>query len=626
VSTPATSGPGTVPAFFQAALDRLGAARPILSDRAGDVTLGEVLTTAAAVAHGLRRRGLQPGDRVGFWADNSRRWMPTDLAIQVAGGISVPRGTDTPDAEMADLFAHADVGFVFVHDARTAARLERIRGSIPALREVVVLDPAGVHGLTLDRLAQEGAGGPAFGALAAVPTPDDVATIIYTSGTTGRPKGVVLTQSNFAHQVATIPSVLGIGPDDVFLSILPPWHIFERTVEYVALTQGARLVFTDRRRFREDLAECAPTFVPSVPRLWQMVYDGIEKALTEGTRLRRGVFAVAYFLCDLRARAVDRAKGHSRRVRKPRGLAAIPDAALRAVAALGAILAWPGEALLRKIVFSRLRKLTGGRLRGAVVGGGLMPAHLDRFFRAVGVGVLVGYGLTETSPVLTVRRERRNVIGTIGTAIPQVEIEIRDLATGSPLPRGATGVIHTRGPQVMRGYHRDDALTASVVDANGWFDTGDLGWLTEEGDLVFAGRAKETIVLAGGENVEPSRVEESILPSPLIEQAVVVGQDRKTLAVLVWPRLESVRKALGIAPGVPDAEVVAREDVARLVRDDVVARTGPGSGLRPFEVVARVALLPEPMTQENGCLTQTLKVRRHVVAERHASLVEDCYR
>ncbi len=315
-AAPPSAQPTTIPAYFQAAVERVGRDRSCITDRNGSLTIGQILDSAAAVAQGLRRRGLSPGDRVGLWADNSRRWLATDLAIQAAGAISVPRGTDTPDAEIAELLAHAEVGFVFVHDAKTAARLERIRGGLPGLRDVVVLDPTGVHGLTFDRLAEEGAGGPPFAEWAAKVGGDDVATIIYTSGTTGRPKGVVLAQSNFAHQMDVLPKVLGIGADDVFLSILPPWHIFERTVEYVALSRGARLVITDRRRFREDLQAHSPTFVPSVPRLWEPVHDAARKSLADSSPIRRAAFAAAYFLSDLRARAVDRWKGHVRRVRR----------------------------------------------------------------------------------------------------------------------------------------------------------------------------------------------------------------------------------------------------------------------------------------------------------------------
>lgn len=611
----------TVPGWFQAALDRLGD-HPVLEDRAGTVSLATLLADAAAFAEGLTRRGLQRGERVGFWADNSRRWILADLGIQAAGAVGVPRGTDTPEAELLEIFRHAEVAFVVVADPRTAARFERIRGDLPTLREVVVLDPGGaaVPGIPLARLLEEGRGGPSFAARAAALALDDVATVIYTSGTTGRPKGVVLTHRNFSHQLEVIPGVLDIGPTDVFLSVLPPWHIFERTVEYVALTAGARLVYTDVRRFRTDLAERAPTFVPSVPRVWEAVHDAVRKALAEGPGVRRALFGAAYAVADARARAVDRRRGWEVR---PDGSG--PGLASRAAAACVAAALLPLDALLRTVAFRRLAALTGGRLRGAVVGGGAMPPHVDRFFRAVGVGVLVGYGLTETSPVLTVRTAGRNPLGTIGRAITGVELEVRDPTTGAPVPVGATGVVFTRGPQVMRGYHRDDELTRRVLHPDGWFDTGDLGALSVAGDLVFRGRQKETIVLAGGENVEPSHVEGAIAPSPLVHQVVVVGQDRKTLAALVVPEADAVAARLGLAPVPPLPDLVVRDDVRALLRDELTRRTGPGSGLRPFEHVARVALLGEPLSVENGLLTATLKVRRHEVVRRHAAAIDAAY-
>ncbi len=290
-----------------------------------------------------------------------------------------------------------------------------------------------------------------------------------------------------------------------------------------------------------------------------------------------------------------------------------------------AALLWPFDAPLRALVFRRIKRLTGGHFRGAIVGGGLMPAYLDRFCRAVGLGVLVGYGLTETSPVLTVRREHRNVIGTIGTAIPEVQLEIRDRETGARLPPGSVGVVFTRGPQVMRGYHEDPDLTARVLSKEGWFDTGDLGMLTEAQDLLFKGRQKETIVLAGGENVEPTRVEERILPSPFVDQAIVVGQDRKTLAALVVVKPEEVRRRLDLSEQILAHDLARRDDVLALVKDEVARATGPGSGLRPFEVVSRVVLLDEPMTSENGLLTATRKPRRHVLAQRFAREIDGAY-
>lgn len=609
----------TVPAWFAQA----GAAAPgkvALRDRQGTVAMGALLQEAAALAGGLERMGVARGEPVGFYADNSRRWIAADLGIQAAGAVSVPRGTDTPAEEFMPLLHHAGVRTVIAHGARAAQALEAVRHLHPGLGEIVCLDPEGAPGRSSDDLRRDGQGGPSFAERAARVRLEDLATIIYTSGTTGRPKGVMLAQANFAHQLRVLPGLLEIGDDEVFLSLLPPWHIFERIVEYVALTQGCCLAYTDQRHFRDDLAAVHPSFVPSVPRIWETVYQRVQKTLEEGSALRRGLFRGATAVASTRAFAWDRARGHALQWRKhPAPVEALVRVGALAVAALSL----PLDRLAHLVVFRKLHRLVGRRLKGAISGGGLMPLHIDRFFRAIELPVLVGYGLTETSPVLTLRSPHRNVVGSIGRVVPEVELEVRDPESGRALPAGATGVVFTRGPQVMRGYFQEPELTARVLDAQGWFNTGDLGALTPAGDLCFRGRAKETIVLSGGENVEPSRVEEALLSSPLVEQVVVVGQDRKVLAALVLPRAEELARALGWPAPRPPGELARLPEVREALRAEAVRLT---ARLKPFERVARVALLPAALDVAGGCLTPTLKVRRHVVAERHGALIEEAYR
>ena len=611
----------TVPACLLAALEVVGDKR-ILVDRGVDVSLGTLLRDAAALAEGLRQLGLKPGDRVGLYADNSRRWILSDLAIQCAGGVSVPRGTDTPVEEYAGLLAHAEAELVLAHAARHAAALEEHRERVPTMGQIVTLDPKDVTGSTVDQLVESGRNGPDFEACAAEIQPDDLATIIYTSGTTGRPKGVMLTQANFAHQVLRCPEILNMQAGERFLSILPPWHIFERTVEYIALCMGCELAYTDRRRFRDDLGRYEPTFVPSVPRLWESVYDAVQKKVTSGSPVARALFRGGLAVSSRHVRFWERMRGHHLRVHQPKGGAVVGDVLARAGAALGFALTWLPTRLAQAVVFKRIKKVTGSRLRGAISGGGLMPPHIDRFFQAIGVPILVGYGLTETSPVISLRRETRNVLGTIGVPIPEVEVQVRDVETKRVLGAGEKGVIHTRGPHVMRGYYQDPDLTSAVIDDEGWFDTGDLGYLTDQQDICFAGRAKETIVLSGGENVEPERVEAALLASPLIEQAIVVGQDRKTIAVLLWPDAEGAAGRLGLE-GADVAAVLACAGLYDLLKVECRERT---RDLSSFERINRLALLPEALSSENGCLTQTLKPRRHVIVERFADRIEEAYR
>ncbi|MGH7162667.1 MAG: AMP-dependent synthetase/ligase, partial [Planctomycetota bacterium] len=396
--------------------------------------------------------------------------------------------------------------------------------------------------------------------------PEDVAVILYTSGTTGRPKGVVLEHRNIAHNLRVLPPLVDIRAGDVWVSLLPSWHTFEQTVELCGFSVGCLTVYSDKRRLRDDLRAHRPHYFASVPRIWETIKENAVAAVEERGSVIRALFRASLW--------------GSRAWRRGNPLGA------------------PLHAVGRKLFYGKIAAATGGRLKCAVSGGGYLPWHVDEFFDLAGIRLLVGYGLTETAPVVALRRMEDNVLGTIGRAVPETEIRV------SP-----EGTIQVRGPQVMRGYYKDEELTRQVLSPDGWFDTGDLGRMTGKGDIVFVGRKKETIVLSGGENVEPEPIEDRIRESPLVEQVIVVGQDRKTLAALVLPKESAAR--------LPDLEARLREELRR--------RTGPPGGFRAFEAVTRFALLREPFTHENGLLTATLKMRRNVIAERHRELIDGLY-
>ncbi|MHC4925279.1 MAG: AMP-binding protein, partial [Planctomycetota bacterium] len=318
---------------------------------------------------------------------------------------------------------------------------------------------------------------------------------------------------------------------------------------------GAEMAYSDPRRLRDHLAAVQPTWMASVPRVWEMVLH---------------------------------LSGYTRHAESD------PEKAK-----------------------ARLQRALGGRLRCAVSGGGRLPDAADQAYADAGIRLLVGYGLTEASPVLTVRDPRDNRLGTIGRAVDETEISIVDRVTGEALPTNTPGVILARGPQVMRGYWEDPERSAAVLREGGWFDTGDLGELTEEGDLVFRGRAKETIVLRGGEKIEPAPLEEQLSLSPVVAQVIVIGSDEKVLAALVVPQPEAVEAAVkaaveagGDPPGVED---LVRAECSRLLTED--------AGFMVHERISRVAVLEEPFTVENGLMTATLKIKRGAVLERHADRV-----
>ena len=524
-------------------------------------THGDLRDRILRLAAGLGALGLAPGERVVLVADNGPEWAAADLAILACGAVDVPRGTDTPAAELAIILDHAGaVGAVAIGE-EALGRVLAAAGPSHRLRFIVRLDarrgevPAGVLS------GEEVAGGaPADPARLPRIGPEDPASLIYTSGTTGRAKGVTLLHRNFLHQLRTVPPAFDFQPGDVFLAMLPPWHCFERVVEYVALSVGGEVAHSHPRLLKEHVGAVRPTWMASVPRVWETILT-----LSGWTRLEG---------------------------KDPERAAAM------------------------------LRGAVGGRLRCAVAGGGRCPDRVDRAFNGAGIRFLVGYGLTETAPVLTVRRPEDNRVGTLGRPLAETEVRVVTRDTGVPVEPGVAGVIHARGPQVMRGYWRDPELTARVLSPDGWFDTGDLGVLTNGGDLEFRGRAKDTIALRGGEKVEPQPLEDRLAESPFIEHAVVVGQDRKVLGALVSPRRDAAEKEIrrrgSLPPEAPPPagalEALLKEECARLLTAE--------AGFGPHERIARVAVLDEPLTVENGLLTGTLKVKRPSVLERHAARVE----
>jgi long-chain acyl-CoA synthetase len=593
------SVPSTFPALLRDVVAPRGAATFLPRRRATDprpVAFGELARDVDALA-ALLGSNVRRGDRVGVIAENRYEWLLVDQALASLGAVSVPRGVDTTPKELQFLLRHSGCSLAFADDDRVARELLALRGELPALRGVVVMqDRTEVAGAqALGDLLREGAAAASaraevLAAARAAVTPDDLLTIVYTSGTTAEPKGVMLSHRNVLTNVAVVTDVLHVTAADSFLSVLPAWHMYERIMDYLALATGAQLVYTDRRRIKEDLAGVKPTVFAAVPRIWEMLHDGLvghaqKLPGLKGKLLRRGL-------------SLSRAVGSGR-------------------ANLGQRLA---HAVLDRVVLGKVRATLGGRLRLCVSGGGALPRHVDETMLGLGLPLKNGYGLTETSPVASVRLPHQRTPGHIGPPLPQTQIEART-ADGTRCAVGATGVLWIRGPQVMRGYYDNQRRTAEVLTADGWFCSGDLGHVDAAGNVWITGRAKDTIVLAGGENVEPEPVEAVIKTSPFVEQAVVLGQDQKALGALLVPRAERLEQQVPRAQwDVRDGEVHSREVHALLRRelDRVLVRD---NGIRPCDRVAQFRVLAEPMTPENGLLTQTLKVRRHVVVERFAPLL-----
>lgn len=561
------------------------------------VTFGRLVEDVDTLALALLDLGIGRGDRVGLIAENRWAWLHVDLALVSLGAIDVPRGCDTSPPEMQFLLRHSGCRMVFADDERTARELLDARAKLPRIERIVVMQESTAlpGALALGDLMRRGAelrrssGGRLERAREQV-QPDDLLTIVYTSGTTADPKGVMLTHRNVLENIAMVREVLHVTERDSFLSVLPAWHMYERIMDYLALDAGGQLVYTDRRHIKDDLLAVRPTVFAAVPRIWEMLHDGVV-----AQSLKLGGWRGAMLRTALRtSRLVGGGKGH-----------------------LGHRLL---HGVLRRVVLTKVIDRFGGRLRLCVSGGGALPRHVDETLLGIGLPLLNGYGLTETSPVASVRRPGDNAPGHIGPPLPGTEIEARG-PDGRTCAVGQTGVLWIRGPQVMRGYYENPGRTAEVLGADGWFQSGDLGHVDRHGNVWITGREKDTIVLAGGENVEPEVVETLIKTSPFVEQAVCVGQDQKGLGALLVPNAEALESRVGRELwDLRDGELHGAA-VHKLLRAELDRLLVRANGCRHHERVVTFRVLAEPLTAENGLLTHTLKVRRHVVAERFAGII-----
>ncbi|MFM8258654.1 MAG: AMP-binding protein [Vulcanococcus sp.] len=578
-------------------------------------------------AAGFAALGIGAGDVVALFAENSPRWLVADQALMRLGAADAVRGSSAPADELRYIAADSGAVALVLESAALLSQLEPSPELLARLRAVVLLQgepPAAIPGavpcLSWMQLLERGAAA----ATPAWPAADAgrLATVLYTSGTTGQPKGVPLSHANLLHQLRHLGVAVAPQPGDAVLSVLPIWHAYERSAEYFLLSCGCRQTYTTLKQLRPDLQRVRPQYLISVPRLWEALLGGFEDALAAmppaRQRLLRGALALSRFHCSRRRIAAD--------------LTLAPEPlARRGLAAAAAALSWPLHGLASALFWPKVRQqLIGGRLRTAISGGGALALHVDGFFEAIGIELLVGYGLTETSPVLTCRRRWANRRGSSGQPLAGTELRIVDPETGAALAIGQRGRVLARGPQVMGGYLGKPEASAKVLDGNGWFDTGDLGQLLADGTLVLTGRAKDTIVLSSGENIEPGPLEDCLVACTLVEQVMLVGQDRKALGALVVPRAEALAafaREQGLEPPAqwPDGSALGAEPaLLKAFTSRLNRRLQARPGARPDERLVGVALVA-PFTIENGLLTQTLKQKRDRISARDAEAIAAIY-
>jgi len=630
---PSKLKPRTLPELYRLAAETY-AGLAAFATRTADgefesVSFAELYDRGLALAAALRELGVQAGDRVALFADNRIEWITADYAVQLCGAADVPRGSDVTEAEIRYITQHAETQVVFIEDAKLLEKFRRATAE-QSFRHVILMDrrggvPSGVLGF--QELLERGRELRAQGdrsveeTMAAI-RPDDIFTIIYTSGTTGTPKGVPLSHANMCSQIRCLPFTL--HPGERALSILPVWHSYERVFEMVTIAYGATTYYTSLRTIGEDLRNVKPTVMASAPRLWESLHHRILDKMESAPPPRRALFRAAYAV----ARNVQRARlffGGQDLQLTPRSrtewLAAWVGHAMSLVVSLIPFLVLDG------LVLRKLREVVGGHFRGTISGGGALPPHVDEFFNYIGIPVLEGYGLTETSPVLAVRTWDYLVIGTVGRIFKETEVRIYDLQTGEILypdrsrkgrGRGLKGEIVVKGPQVMSGYYKDPARTAEVLH-DGWFRTGDIGMVTFNDCIKIIGRCKDTIVLLNGENVEPVPIENRLCESPLISQCMVTGQDQKFLGVLIVPNLDAFRAAGIRAANV--AELESLPEVAELVNAELKRLVSTETGFKAFERIVSWRLISKAF-EVGDELTSTFKLKRHVISEKYAEILK----
>ncbi|KQR16378.1 long-chain fatty acid--CoA ligase [Cellulomonas sp. Leaf334] len=551
------------------------------------LTAREFDAEIVSVAKGLVARGVQPGDRVGIMSRTRYEWSLLDWAVWAAGAVPVPLYETSSAEQVLWILTDADVSLLVVESAAHAAVVDEVRAEAPHLRELLVIDDGAIDALvtggadvTDDEIARRRA-------LASL---TDVSTIIYTSGTTGRPKGVELTHGNFyeltVNAVADLHEVFS-EPGARTLLFMPLAHVFARFIEVLCIPAGAVLGHSPSTvTLLEDLGTFRPTFILAVPRVFEKVYNSAEqKAAAAG---KGSIFQRAAKTSIVYSRALDNPRGPSPWLRLQHKVA---DA----------------------LVLHKLRNALGGQARWAVSGGAPLGERLGHFYRGLGLNVLEGYGLTETTAPATVNRPGRGTkIGTVGLPLP-----------GSGVRIAADGEIELQGVQVFRGYHNNDAATAEAMH-DGWFRTGDLGSLDDEGYLRITGRKKEIIVTAGGKNVAPAVLEDRIRAHPLVSQVVVVGDQRPYIGALITLDPEGVpgwlaahgKSEMTLAEASKDADVLASLDKAVEKANKAVSRA---------ESVRKYRILDTDLTIANGYLTPKLSIRRSEVLKDYAGEVDALY-
>jgi long-chain acyl-CoA synthetase len=602
------------------------------------VSFDEFLTHMLDFGAGLLSVGIKRNDHIGVISDNRKEWLQADCGIMAIGAIDVPRGCDATERDLSFILSATECTTCVAENATQLKKILKLKDALPTLTRMIILDPpdqdaiaaakqSGITLFTFEQILEIGveyrkAHPKAVEAELEKGESDDNACIIFTSGTTGEPKGVMLTYKNFMTQLDELPERIHLDPGNIVMSVLPVWHAFERACEYIVLIQGAALAYSKPigSVMLADFATINPQLIPAVPRVFEAVFQGVQRAMKKTGGFIYMLFKIFIAIGNLHSKIDRRLFSKTARFGNDHIvlswiLLCIPWLLLSPLKALGSVL-----------VFSKVRAKLGNAFVAGISGGGALSPDTDSFFWTAGVKIIEGYGLTETAPVISVRPIPRPIYGTVGAPIRGVEARVID-EQGNVLGVGKKGVLQVRGSTVMKGYYKRDDLTQKVIDKDGWFDTGDIALLTVGGEIVLRGRMKDTIVLRGGENIEPLPLEMKLNESAYISQSVVVGQDQRSLGVIIVPEKDEV---FGFADErnitySSYEELLKNNEVIKMFNHEIQGAINAKNGFKIFERISQFVLLPNTFEIGNE-LSAKQEISRYKITEIYAKEIKTMFK
>lgn len=594
--------PDVLPLAFQAAVRAHGNNPALVTKVNGQWkgrTYAEWAECSRALACALLELGVAKGDRVGLLSENRPEWLIADQGILSSGAASVPVYPTLTAEQSAYILNDSGAAILLLSSAKQLEKIRSVQHELTTLKHVVVFDafepapgPLSVIGLAEFMALGEqcdGKHGAELDARVAALTGGDLASIVYTSGTTGDPKGAMLTHGNFTSNAEAVGPLINVQASDSCLSFLPLSHVFERIASYFIVNSGATIYFAESvEAVPANLLEVKPTFLVAVPRLYEKIKARVFDAMASAPPVRQKLFHWAL--------EVGYAYQAANEAGEPIGF----GLALK-------------HTLADRLVFSKIRERTGGRLKLCVSGGAPLPADVGRFFGAIGIPILEGYGLTETSPVISLNRIGKLRFGTVGYALPGVTVKL-----------GSDGELLAKGPNVMKGYWKKPEATAEAIDAEGFFHTGDIAEIDPEGLIKIVDRKKEILVMSNGKNIAPQPIEAALRGSRYIEQAMVVGDRRNYVTALLVPDFATLtlwaeENGLG---GLDRQALLAHPKALALFDAEVKA---VNADLAHFETVKKFALLPREFEQARDELSAKLSLKRRVILTNNAEAVESLY-